>query len=90
MNCFGCQRSSKKGKDFLPNLDMNRLIAAICPLKYCTSLTFLGDVRFWIAAILDGLISNPHWHIMKSKNLLACTPKVHLFRCNFNPKVCAV
>lgn len=43
-----------------------------------------------MAVILDGLISNPCFKIIKSKNFPACTPKVHFSRFNFNPNICAV
>lgn len=74
-NYLRLRRSAKKGKDFSPNLERKRLIATIHPLSRWTTLIFIGDLRFWIAVILDGLIFNPHCEIMKPKNFPACTPK---------------
>ena len=76
--------SLKKGKPFLPSLDMKRLRAAMQPVSFYTSLTLRGGPISIMAQICLALASIPRW---LTKNPSSCpegTPNTHLLGFNFH------
>ena len=71
-------RTWKKGWHLSLALDMNRLRAAILPVRRCTSFIPDGDGMSSTAFILSGFASIPQWLTIKPRNFSADTPKAHL------------
>ncbi|WZZ61287.1 hypothetical protein YC2023_061394 [Brassica napus] len=62
---------------------MNLLKAAILPVNFCTSFTFIGEGMEWIALIWSGLASMPRWVTIYPRNFPELTPNEHLAGLSF-------